>query len=45
MTSLPHKETPLEIEFLNFAIELIMFQNKPLNGVHSISDIKVPRDH
>ena len=30
-----HKETPLVKEIVKFAIELLVFQNRLLNGVHS----------
>ena len=40
--SLSHKETPLVIRIVNFAIELLMFQNRLLNSSHYISDIKLP---
>ena len=36
-----HKETPLVVEFVNFAIQLLIFQNRLLNDAHSISDIKL----
>ena len=37
-----HKETPLRIETINLTIESLSFQNRHLNGDHSISDIKLP---
>ena len=33
--------SPLVIETINSAIELLAFQNRQLNGSHSISDIKL----
>ena len=36
------KETPPVIGTVNFAIESIVFENRLLNGAHSISDTKVP---
>ena len=37
-----HKETPFIIKIVDFALESLVFQNRPLNGAHSISDIKLP---
>ena len=39
---LSHKETPLVIEIVNFAVESFVFQYRLLNGTHFISDIKLP---
>ena len=40
--NLSHKETPFIIKIVDFALESLVFQNRPLNGAHSISDIKLP---
>lgn len=34
------KETPPVIQIVSFAIESCLFQDKLLNGIHSISDTK-----
>ena len=39
---LPRKERLLVIEIVNLIIESLIFQNRLSNGVHSISDIKLP---
>ena len=35
-----HEETALEIETINFTTESLVFHNRHLNGIHSISDIR-----
>ena len=36
-----HKETPLVKEAINFTIKTLAFQNRYLNDVHSILDVKL----
>ena len=36
---------PLEIEIINFATDSLALQNRHLNGVRSISEIKLPCYH
>ena len=38
---LPHKEIPLAKEIVKFAFESLVFQNKLLNGAHSIWDVEL----
>ena len=36
-----HKETPLVKEAINFTIKTLAFQNRYLNDVHSVLDVKL----
>ena len=38
-----HKGTPVIIEIINFKTESLAFENRFLNGAHSISDTKLLR--
>ena len=45
LLGLSHKETPLVIEIINFAIKSLVFQNRFLNGACFILDIKLLWKH